>query len=230
MAGFSFPNVNGMNSVEELKNAVGKMTKELSWLLNNLDWKNINELHIPLDNGASIILDNEGITINDGVNLTFTAGIDGKVVMTGALVRSKTDYPLIKMDPEGDLFGAYTAEGKGVEIRSVGTNELADFSFVNGSDYASMSLPSSSTGLYMNGNSNLTLEFMNIYLRGYNSIQVIDWAQLKNEQTGVSMANELHNKADVSEAGYNMTFDPTSRNLKLWSKDGNLLAQVNIPA
>lgn len=33
----------------------------------------------------------------------------------------------------------------------------------------------------------------------------------------------------ASEAAYNMTFDPNTRNLKLWSRSGDLLAQVNIP-
>lgn len=44
-----------------------------------------------------------------------------------------------------------------------------------------------------------------------------------------SVQISVNSKANTSEAGYNLAFDPTSRNLKLYSKTGDLLAQVNIP-
>lgn len=106
MAGVNLPNVEGMNQTE-LLNAVGKMTKELSWLLSNLDWKNINELNIQLNGGATVNINDTGITINDGTVDTFKADIDGKVTMTGATVQSKYGYPKVVMDPDTDLLGAY---------------------------------------------------------------------------------------------------------------------------
>lgn len=39
----------------------------------------------------------------------------------------------------------------------------------------------------------------------------------------------INSKASLNSAASNMTFDATSRNLKLWSATGALLAQVNIP-
>ncbi|MNL83222.1 hypothetical protein D3C87_2108050 [compost metagenome] len=68
------------------------------------------------------------------------------------------------------------------------------------------------------------MEFTNrIYLRGYQGTYVPKWSELRSEETGISLESELNALA------FNMTFDPTSRNLKLWSKGGTLLAQVNIP-
>ncbi|MNW19621.1 hypothetical protein D3C71_2196880 [compost metagenome] len=43
------------------------------------------------------------------------------------------------------------------------------------------------------------------------------------------LQSELNSKANASESGYNLVFDNTSRNLKLFSRTGGLLAQVNIP-
>lgn len=118
MASFELPNVEGLTSIEELKNAVGKMTKELSWLLNNLDWKNVNELNIGLDNGAFIRISNDGITINDGNMITFQADVNGKVTMTGAKIQSKNGYPLVIMDPDNELFGAYKDERNSIQIQA----------------------------------------------------------------------------------------------------------------
>lgn len=107
MAGFSLPNVDGLTSLEQVKNAVGIMTKELSWLMNNIDWKNVNELNIPLNGGGAVVIHDGGITVNNGTMDTFTVDIDGKVTMTSALIQSATGYPKVVMDPDTDLFGAY---------------------------------------------------------------------------------------------------------------------------
>ncbi|MFD1776649.1 hypothetical protein [Paenibacillus rhizophilus] len=45
MASVNLPNTDGLKTIDELKNAVGKMVKELSWLLEHLDTRNINELN-----------------------------------------------------------------------------------------------------------------------------------------------------------------------------------------
>ncbi|MNW49579.1 hypothetical protein D3C74_270050 [compost metagenome] len=150
------------------------------------------------------------------------------LIRNGTLIGSQIStseqgvYPRADMSSSDRIFSVRSSPSMGIEMRSIGTNALSEFRFINGSSQASMSYPGGSTGLYLNGD-NLTMEFMNIYLRGYNSIQVIDWAQLKNGQTGISMDTELQNVA------HNMTFDSTTRNLKLWSRGGSLLAQVNIP-
>jgi hypothetical protein len=124
MAGYQMPNVSGMNSVEELKNAVGKMAKELNWLLNNLDWKNINELNIQLNGGASVKIDNSGITINNGEVDTFKADIDGQVTMTGATIQSQDEYPKIVIDPETNLLNIATTPSVSMQVTANNTYEL----------------------------------------------------------------------------------------------------------
>lgn len=101
MAEFQMPNVDGMNSMDELKNAVGKMAKELGWLLNNIDWKNINELNISLNGGASVNIANEGITVNDGANNTFTVNRNGEVTMTGATIQNFLNTGFVRISDEG---------------------------------------------------------------------------------------------------------------------------------
>ncbi|MGF6352489.1 hypothetical protein ABIE27_000385 [Paenibacillus sp. 4624] len=120
MASFEMPNVDGMSSMDELKNAVGKMAKELGWLLNNIDWKNINELNISLNGGASVNIANEGITVNDGTKNTFTVNTAGQVTMTGAKVQSSEDgYPRVEMNPDDTLFGAYSSADNYIQMRAV---------------------------------------------------------------------------------------------------------------
>lgn len=43
------------------------------------------------------------------------------------------------------------------------------------------------------------------------------------------LVDKLDSKADTSKAGYNLAFDTVTRNLKMYSQSGNLLAQVTIP-
>lgn len=124
MASVNMPSVmdvSSMNSIAELKNAVAKMSKELSWLLENLDWGNINRLHIRLNDGATVTIMNDGITINNGEVDTFKADKEGNVVMTSAVVQSKEGYPKVVMDPQSDLFGAYQSETQNVTVGVYGS-------------------------------------------------------------------------------------------------------------
>lgn len=43
------------------------------------------------------------------------------------------------------------------------------------------------------------------------------------------MQADLGDKADVTDAGYNLSFDPITRNLKMYNRYGDLMAQVTIP-
>lgn len=155
--------------------------------------------------------------------------INGGIV-TGALIQTSSDgsYPYAAMSSANRMFSARTSSSIGIDMRSLGSNSLADFYFTNGGTYASMSLPSS--GLYMNGNGNLSMEFDRIYLRGYNGAYVSRWSDFRNEETGVSLQSELNSLVSlITSAAINMSFDSTTRNLKLFSMAGTQLAIVNIP-
>lgn len=129
MANVTLPTINAGEDdlktlVKKLLNAYVMLTEELTYLLNNLDTRNINELNAELINagtinanlvqiksdlmaGGYIKIDGEGMKINDGTTDTMVVGLDGKPKMTGAEIRSKAGYPAVVMDPDSNLFGAY---------------------------------------------------------------------------------------------------------------------------
>ncbi|SDX05570.1 hypothetical protein [Paenibacillus sp. PDC88] len=110
--------------VKSLLNVTVMLTEELTYLLNNLDTRNVNELNADiinagtinanlvkimseLSNGGYISFDGEGMKVNDGTRDTMTIGLDGKPRMSGAYIESAEGYPKVVMDPDGNLFRAY---------------------------------------------------------------------------------------------------------------------------
>ncbi|MEK4513650.1 polymer-forming cytoskeletal protein [Paenibacillus sp. FSL K6-2524] len=149
--------------------------------------------------------------------------INGTRIVGAEIMTSEGSYPRAEMSSSQRMFGAWSSSNNGIEMRSVGSNSLSELRFTNGGAFASMSLPGS--GLLLDG-SRLTMEFMEIYMRGYNGVTVPGWDRLRSEDDGESMRSALNRMNDLA---YNMTFDNATRNLKLWSRNGSLLAQVNIP-
>lgn len=154
-------------------------------------------------------------------------------VITGASIRTGPPgaYPYAEMSNTDQMFSVRSSSSMGIDMKSVGTNGLSEMRFVNGGRYVSLGFPSATTGLYLSGaDSNFTAEFVNIYLRGYGGTYVPRWSELRNEETGSSIQSELSAlDSSMDSLAINMTFDETTRNLKLWSRGGYLLAQVNIP-
>lgn len=153
----------------------------------------------------------------------FSSAIEGSVI-TGSTIQTKQSgqYPRAEMNSSDQMFKVNSSSSNSIEIRAIGDpTSIPDLQFKTGSAKAAISLPSAMTGLYMNGE-RLTAEFMEIKLRGYNGVSVTGWDRLRSEDSGSSLQAELDNTA------YNMTFDSSTRNLKLWSRSGQLLAQVNI--
>ncbi|GGG15793.1 phage tail protein [Paenibacillus aceti] len=78
----------------------------------------------------------------------------------------------------------------------------------------------------------ITLSAMSATLPAYSYIgsptesnRIVVTSQL----AGKADTSALNNKAEVSEAGYSLAFDATTRNLKMYSRTGQTLATVNIP-
>lgn len=149
--------------------------------------------------------------------------IEGSTI-TGSTIQTKPSgqFPRAEMNSSDQMFKVNSSSSNSIELRALGDpTSIPDLQFKTGGAKASISLPSSATGLYMNGD-RLTAEFTEIKLRGYNGVSVTGWDRLRSEDSGSSLQTELDNTA------YNMTFDSSTRNLKLWSRSGQLLAQVNI--
>lgn len=132
MAGVNMPNVDGLTTLDELKNAVGKMTKELSWLLTNLDTRNVNELNAEVIIAGSIETDKlaagsittdkleagavtaEKITVDElsaiAANLGhITAGLIESVQIFGSYISTRNgEFPRAELNNTGDLLAVYT--------------------------------------------------------------------------------------------------------------------------
>lgn len=123
MANVQLPTVNTGETnttelVKQLLNAYIMLTEELTFLLNNLDTRNVNELNADIINagtinaalvtikselqaGAYIAIDGQGMKINDGTQDTFKADINGQVTMTGATVKNNLSSGYIQMSDQG---------------------------------------------------------------------------------------------------------------------------------
>ncbi|MNV79921.1 hypothetical protein D3C71_1734930 [compost metagenome] len=65
----------------------------------------------------------------------------------------------------------------------------------------------------------------------FNGVNVVNLFALDSLQSEVStLSASISSKAEKSESGYNLAFDQTTRNLKMYSRTGAVLATVNIPA
>lgn len=208
MAAVNMPNVEGLNTIAELKNAIAKMTKELSWLLENIDWRNINQLHITLHGGASVTIENDGITVNDGTMDTFKVNTDGKVTMTGATVQSRQGYPKVVIDPDNQLFGAYTSETEAVTIgpfkTGVASSPYVRWESANvGHHLAILNGKLSAFGfldvaIAAGNKKEVILQGERIKLNAEQTVDVDSWEKLKNTATSRNLLQELTSKANAN--------------------------------
>lgn len=240
--------INGL--VKKLLNAYVMLTEELTYLLNNLDTRNINELNAEIINagtinanlvkikselaaGGYIEIDGEGMKINDGTQDTFKADINGKVTMTGAKIQSKENgYPRIEMNPEQNMFAAYSGANNFLSIQALSGQSQSPQMIITSPFATFFAYISGLVGyLGMTGADITITTDKNINLKpgGTQYNVTVPFDQLKDPNTNKFLYQELLGKANVSEAGYNLVFDDTTRNLKMYSKSGTLLAQVNIP-
>lgn len=207
MAAVNMPNVEGLNTVAELKNAIAKMTKELSWLLENIDWRNINQLHITLNGGASVTIENDGITVNDGTMDTFKVNTEGKVTMTGATVQSRQGYPKVVIDPDNQLFGAYTSETEAVTIgpykSGVSTSPFVRWeSGAKGQQINVLGERWLVSGfmelaLVAGVGKDVVLSGSRVKLEASSSVDVPSWDKLRNVANSRNMLQELGSKANL---------------------------------
>jgi hypothetical protein len=106
MAGVNLPNVEGMTSLSDLKNAVGKMTKELSWLLNNLDTRNLNYVDGDLLVEGTVTALKLQVEELSAISANLGKIVSGEIY--GAYIATKeAAYPRAEMSSTSDLFGAY---------------------------------------------------------------------------------------------------------------------------
>ncbi|GAN11032.1 conserved hypothetical protein [Mucor ambiguus] len=229
------------------------LTEELTYLLNNLDTRNINELNADIINAGTINanlvklksdlaangfiqIDGSGMKINDGTKDTFKADINGQVTMTGAKVQSKDGgYPRVEMNPEQNMFAAYSAANNFLTIQAL-SGQAQSPQMVISSPFANLFMYISGLAGYLgmtgadmmiSSDKDVVLQGKNITLSpdGVSNYVKVSFDQVKDNYSNTTLYQQLLGKANTADAGYNLVFDNTTRNLKMYNKSGGLLAQ-----
>ncbi|MCM3041720.1 polymer-forming cytoskeletal protein [Paenibacillus motobuensis] len=163
-----------------------------------------------------------------GVDGTFSGTITASTIIGSEIMTSYGGYPRAEMSSSNRMFSVWASSGRGIQMgayRSGGSY----LSFIDGGYEATMSYSASSGLQILAGvGQDIEISARDIDLSASRYINIYDWSDLRNYYNE-SLQNVLDEKAGVSQAGYNLTFDSTTRNLKMYSRNGLLLAQVNIP-
>lgn len=167
-------------------------------------------------------------------NVTAQGEITGGII-TGALLRTAISGARVEID----VRGWRTYDNAGRERISINANDTYGMSainwagsfgggvgYINGGDTL-FSIVASSDMIISALGGTLTIQG-NVSFTG-GSVSGISISSIPNLQSQLtSLSSQLSNKANTSEAGYNLAYDSSTKNLKMFSKSGTLLAQVNI--
>ncbi|MFK4167248.1 hypothetical protein ACI2LM_13460 [Paenibacillus lautus] len=232
--------------VKHLLNSTVQLTEELTYLLNNLDTRNVNELNADiinagtinaalvkiqtaLMNGGFISIDDQGMKINDGTRDTMKVGLDGKPIMTGAEIRSKAGYPAVVMDPDGDLFGALKDQNNSIAIEAdyAGAPRLR---FDSGGQLKG-SLNTILGGLTIDGIGTLWINSTGSIMLSPSTAVIVDWRKFKNSD-GRNLGDALLNYATLgAQTDPSPTFNGgIPIGTQLVKADGGTVTWTGIPA
>lgn len=207
------PDTNGLPpfaDFEMVKAKLNELVNKYNTLLVNLDSLNVVSLtadHIDagtidanlvrirsdLTAGAYIEIDGNGMVINNGSFDTFTADINGQVTMTRALIQSSPGgFPRIVMDPDNQLFAAYSSATSFAALTYNGEMGYPALDIRNSSDVINIGFNNSmlaNSGIY-SSNSFEVRSLGSIYLSS-SDIRMTGWNNLKNFD-GDSLQDELN--------------------------------------
>lgn len=187
--------------VKQLLNAYIILTEELSFLLNNLDTRNLNEVDGDIlvtgtvTAGKMNVEELSAISANLG---HIIAGLIESVEIYGSYISTnRTGYPKAEMSSEQNLFGAYTDALRKIIIEAVNNN--------SGSPRILLESLGSSFSLYQQGsgsniftfNSELRL-FSDKDIMLYPGVGYKVWSyfdQIKDLTTNQTLSNSLNSKA-----------------------------------
>jgi hypothetical protein len=248
----SFNRPTGNESVSELADMVAQLQKQVEFLMTgNLSSKNVREI------GGWLVDDDRFSSADEDVGMStadtggddvriWAGGTDpenapsyirksGKGKFTGVTIESNAGYPKIVMDPNGQLFAAYTAADKYVgvatDVLGNGPGFIAHSGSVNtGAQY------STSDEYHVKGFQKLVLESgtdVEFLTNGLDGVIVPSWGELTNKATGQSMQSELNGKASVShnhdsQYGSSLVYNSATKTLKLFAPNGNLLSSADL--
>ena len=209
--------------------------------------------------GSSINVGSGVFTVDAAGNMRATSGeFSGFIsasTITGSTIQTSSATRRIIMDGNG--FRSYDGSGtKRISIDTsdnFGTQELRFYGtaggksgVVSGTDGALNIAATSPANLVLAGNAvvlggeadvedfpitHTVVVGSGVSTFDFNGVNVVNLSALDSLQSEVStLSASISGKAEKAESGYNLAFDPATRNLKMFSRTGALLATVNIPA
>lgn len=168
-----------------------------------------------------------GVDGNFSGTITASSFVGGQI--TGALIRTELTGQRIEMSVEG--FKAFDSSGnKRLTISNDGFLGFSGFELWGPSGGRKGGLYADDSMFFLSGTDALQILSFNDRVHFAGRVDFEDATITGIKQSAVTgLDDKFTTKANVSSVASNMTFDPTTRNLKMWSQTGDLLAQVNIP-
>lgn len=178
-----------------------------------------------IDIGSNFSVDSTGHM--RAVSAEFSGNITGSTInggtIIGSTIKTANNGQRIEMDASG--LRSYDASGnRRLNIDSNGSNGFGSLSFWGPNQTTNGEITGANDVLIMQSNQNISFAAVSgtLFFQGN-----LDFRSAPNVLGfGIGKVNGLI--AELNALAVNMTFDPLTRNLKLWSKGGNLLSQVNI--
>ncbi|KGE20061.1 hypothetical protein [Paenibacillus wynnii] len=215
MANVQLPNIDTVETdikvlVSQLLNAYAKLTKELTWLLNNLDTRNVNELNAEKIVAGSIMTDKlaagavtaDKISVNELSAITadlghITAGLIESIEIFGSYIATRrNDFPRAEMNNSGDLLAVYTDASNYMTIEpglfdepTIVFRKSGLPSLVLGPVGIFAGLVSSSLSLLV-GSENGSLQLM-CGSDTFDNVTVPSWSKFRSLESGTSLQSEL---------------------------------------
>ncbi|WP_339259602.1 hypothetical protein MKZ12_07320 [Paenibacillus sp. FSL R5-0713] len=193
MASFELPNVDGLESIEQLKNVVGKMTKELGWLLNNLDTKNMNEIDGDILVTGTVTAGKINVNELSAISANLghiTAGLIEAVQIFGSYIATRQNaYPRCEMSATGNVFAAYlnAANYIAIEPNYGGAPSLTFWQggSLKGRMHTILGYPE------FQSLSSMNIEAAGTMFLNSPRIQLADWSNLYSNRLGRTLADDL---------------------------------------
>lgn len=195
MAGVNLPNVEGMTSLVDLKNAVGKMTKELSWLLNNLDTRNLNYVDGDLLVEGTVTALKLQVEELSAISANLGKIVSGEVYGAYIATREGT-FPRAEINNTGDLLAVYTDANNYMTIEPGLFNEPTQVFRKGGTTSLVVGPIGILVGVLSNdldmavGSQNGSLQLV-CGTGILDNISVPSWSKLRSEETGNSLQDEI---------------------------------------
>lgn len=184
------------NHVKALLNSTIILTEELTYLLNNLDTRNVNELNAEVITANSITADK--INVNELSAITanlghIISGLVESVEIYGSYIATRRGaYPRCEISSDQNLFGAYQSFSNFVKIFTplAELTPVIMFGAAGRSSYLfhdssanHVTLTSNDVGINISSNS--LIELYSSY------VKFISWSSLISNTTGRSLQQEL---------------------------------------